>query len=124
MLTGIRSLVGSPQLTHIVDVDKGPGSTIKGIATLDSQLFVLRQQHVTVYDTTDFTEVDQIKVSASWQLTSLVASQYHNCLYAGDNSPKRIHRVDLSKRSVTCQRIESLTLTGPDSKSKLWVRSG
>jgi len=81
---------------------------IQGIATLDSELFLVREdcQQIEVYHTLDFTRTGHVTVSDMKHPLSLVACSHHNCLYIGDywyndDDSLRIHRVELSDRSVT-----------------------
>src|SRR6201995_5808586 len=82
---------------------------IVGMATLDSQLFIVRlgSQQIDIYNTTDFTETGHVTVKDMKLPFSLVACSHYNCLYVSDDTdPYYIHRVELSDKFVTKWKLQ------------------
>ena len=74
---------------------------IRGITTLDSQLFIVREgsQEIDVYNTSDLSrETGHVTVSDMMNPCSLVACSHYNCLCVSDwTDTGYIHRVELFK---------------------------
>ena len=83
-------------------------SGVGGVASLGSELFVVRQgmSGVDVYSTTDFTRKREIAVPGLKNPRGLAACAVNNCLYISDWICNRIHRADLSNSLVTIWPVD------------------
>jgi len=84
----LTSLLGQALLNQEIQTS----GYVRGVATLDSELFVVcrGQSTVRVYDTTDFSETRQINVPGMNDPQDMIACKKDKCLYISDWSSESI----------------------------------
>lgn len=92
----------SPTLTHTIPRNTG-SSSIVGVTSLNSQLFVLRcsaQEHVEVYDSTTFASLNNISVPGLVNAYGLASCAVNNCLYTSNYGSCSICKIEFSSSNT------------------------
>jgi len=94
------TLLDSPKVIHEIP-SSGGFLSVPGIASLGSQLFLLKERLpiVEVFNTANFSRVSEIQVPDLKIGYGMVASEFFNCLYIND-AHGFIHMVNLTDRYV------------------------
>ena len=118
----VQLLLDSIKLSSIHIIQSTVSQPIRGLTTLNSQLFIVRKksQRLHIHNTTNFTKTGYMIISTLISPRDLIACLHYNCVYISDywfvkedttknyyrwneywSSRGYIHRVELSDRSVT-----------------------
>jgi len=98
----------NPTLISVINMN----GSIRGITVLNGKMFVVRAESslVFVYDTNNFTMIRILSISDSGKtnLSDIVASSRHNCLYISDMGLRVIHLYNLSNNSITTWSVDGV----------------